>query len=151
MFEASRSGGRRYLLIPAVTSIPRSSSEFDNRIDRVCRSVADKVEFVETCSVLDVDDKLVKSHYGGTRSIANIRSHIVVDGHPAFDPKEFSCVYVFDDVITTGAHFKACQAAILEAFGVKARGVFWARAESPAEMEERRHREYDAILKDIFS
>ena len=151
LFEASRSGERRYLIVPAVTSVPSSCDEFDDRIYRVCRGVADAVEFVETCSLLDVDEKLVKSHHGGTRSVEEIRSHIVIGEHPALDPMEFSCVYIFDDVIATGAHFKACQAAILEAFGVRARGIFWARAESPAEIEERRHREYDAMLRDIFS
>lgn len=46
----------------------------------------------------------------------------------------YAAVLVFDDVLTTGAHFKACQAALLEIFGTTPIvGVFWARTESPAE------------------
>lgn len=120
-----------FVLVPAVTSRVEGDSDFDDRIVRVCGNVAARLPQVRCERILSLTTPMPSaSRSYGKRDPDIIRSHIAVE--PC---RDLSCdfVLIVDDVISSGAHFKACQRAILETYGVRAGGAFWARAESPLE------------------
>lgn len=120
-----------FVLVPAVTSKAESDPDFDDRMIRVCNAVADRLSQVRCEPVLSLKASIPSaSRSYGRRDPNLIRSYIKVE--PLCD---LSCdfVLIVDDVISSGAHFKACQRAVFDAYGVKAGGAFWARAESPLE------------------
>lgn len=125
----------RFLLIPAVTSKPEGHPEHDDRLLKVCRSIAESTSSVTCADILSVDGELASSHSSaGTRHPADLLPHIAVDSTFPIDGHDV--LIVFDDVITTGGHFKACKQAILQAYGnVDVAGIFWARTESWAERD----------------
>lgn len=144
LFADISSNDNKYLLVPAITSIPRSSLLFDNRLEKVCENVAKKLSFVDTFNLLDIKQNIQKAHYGGSRDIEKIYSNIAIDN--SFDISNYDNVYIFDDVITTGAHFKACQKIIKETFNIVCDGIFWARSES---IDEQQKREYLNFLNSL--
>ena len=126
--------GNRYLLVPAITSRCKSDPEYDDRLIMVCRSAAEGIGNVECRELLLARRTVTSSSKGGDRSVRATLGNIDVCPFPQDSAVRYDAVLVFDDVLTTGAHFKACQAALLEIFGTTPIvGVFWARTESPAE------------------
>lgn len=120
-----------FVLVPAVTSKAESDPDFDDRIVRVCNAVAERLAQVRCEPVLSLKSSIPSaSRSYGRRDPDLIRSYIRVE-----PLRDLSCdfVLIVDDVISSGAHFKACQRAVFDAYGVKAGGAFWARAESPLE------------------
>ncbi len=150
LFDENASRAARYLLVPAVTSKPRCHSLYDDRLELVCASVAERFPFVDFARILDIDCEIDSAHRGGTRDVDEICRHVrVAEG---FDLSGYGKIYLFDDVITTGAHFKACQKAIHEIYGVKAGGIFWARSESWSESQARAWDiEYREFMKTLNS
>ena len=126
LFSRKRSG--RFLLVPAITSKACDDVEYDNRLVRVCRAVSDKLDNVDCLDLLSVNESIASAHAGGSRSIDFIRSKIVVS--PGYDLGGYDYVFIFDDVLTTGAHFKACQLELEREYGIRACGLFWAREET---------------------
>ena len=120
--------GMSFLLIPAITSKACDDPEFDNRLIRVCSNVAKALPNVCCADLLYVGSSILSAHSGGARDVSYIASQIGVRG--GFDMRGFDRVFIFDDVLTTGAHFKACQWALAKAYGIRAYGIFWAREES---------------------
>ncbi len=120
-----------FVLVPAVTSKAESDPDLDDRIVRVCNAVAERLAQVRCEPGPSLKSSIPSaSRSYGRRDPDLIRSYI--RGEPL---RDLSCdfVLIVDDVISSGAHFKACQRAVFDAYGVKAGGAFWARAESPLE------------------
>lgn len=120
-----------FVLIPAVTSKVEQDPDFDDRLVRVCENVARRLPQVRCERVLSLKSSIPSaSRSYGRRDPELIRTYIRAD-----PSRDLACdfVLVVDDVISSGAHFKACQKAVCDAYGVKAGGAFWARAESPSE------------------
>jgi len=68
---------------------------------------------------------LQASHMGGTRRPEQIFDNVVWDGVS----RPTRSIVLVDDVITSGAHFKACQRMLqMELRGIAVVGVFWAKA-----------------------
>lgn len=150
LFDENASRTMRYLLIPAITSKPRGHASYDDRLESVCANVAERFSFVDSACILDIDREISIAHRGGTRDVEEILMHVKVT--EGFDLSGYGKAYLFDDVITTGAHFKACQKAIFESYGIKAGGIFWARSESWSESQAReRDIEYREFMKTLNS
>lgn len=130
LFQAANQDAR-FLLVPAVTSKSRTDPDFDDRLIRVCSMVANRFPNVDSVEMLSMRQTMEPAHTGsGTRNADTLLSNIVVDRSVAIG--DYACVLVFDDVISSGAHFKACERAIRAAYGsgVVVEGVFWARTAS---------------------
>lgn len=126
-----RSPQKSFLLIPAVTSKSCDDPDFDDRLIKVCSYVAEALPNVWFADLLYIKSSIPPAHTGGTRDASSLRSNIGV--RQGYDLSGYDYVLIFDDVLTTGAHFKACQMALEEVYGIKACGMFWAREESYAQ------------------
>lgn len=114
------------VLVPMVTSKPKSHRWFDDRLFRT----ANKVRLmrpgeVAVCDILDLDSEMRKSKLGGERDPQSISGHILV-ASPEYPQAD--TVFLIDDVITTGGHFAACRDAVKPLFpNARIVGVFLAR------------------------
>lgn len=126
--------GSRYLLVPAVTSRCEGDPEYDDRLVRVCQAASEGLGNVDLRELLFARRTVTGSSKGGARDVDAVLRNIGIRPLEQGIATCYVAVLVFDDVLTTGAHFKACQAALLKIFGTTPIvGVFWARTESPAE------------------
>lgn len=122
----------RLAIVPAVTSRRKDDADYDDRLVKVCSLASASLPNVDCWDIFDLVASVPSaSGEGGTRNPNAIASNILIAQR--FDADRYDHVLLIDDVITTGAHFKACQKIIYSAFGKKAFGVFWARTESPLE------------------
>ena len=127
----------RFLLVPAVTSKSRTDPNYDDRLIKVCSTVASRFPNVDSFELLSISRTIASAHTGaGTRNVNALLSNIVVDTSIAI--RDYASVLIFDDVISSGAHFKTCKLAIQRAYGndVPIEGVFWARTASWGESED---------------
>lgn len=136
----------KFLLIPAVTSKPEGHPEHDDRLLEVCRAVAEAMDSVTCANILSIDEELPSAHgCAGMRRPADLLPHIAVDATFPIDGHDV--LLVFDDVITTGGHYKACKQAIQLAYGdVNAAGIFWARTESWAERDAAKREQHSRSM-----
>lgn len=126
----------RFLLVPAVTSKSKTDPNYDDRLIKVCSTVASRFPNVDSFELLSISRTIASAHTdAGTRNVNALFSNIVVDTSIAI--RDYASVLIFDDVISSGAHFKACKLAIQRAYGndVLIEGVFWARTASWGESE----------------
>jgi len=96
-------------IVPAPTSKPRNSKEWDSRIDQVVDSIAQQQ--VSIAKNLDVTIPLLPAHNGGSRDIQTIKNFTSCTVLPQ---NGINTVILVDDVLTTGAHFRAWKEIILE-------------------------------------
>ena len=119
-------------IIPAATSRRKNDEDYDDRLVKACSLASAPLPNVDCWDIFDLAQSVPSaSREGGTRDPKAIASNILITQR--FDANQYDHILIIDDVITTGAHFKACQEVIYSAFGKKAFGVFWARTESPTE------------------
>lgn len=114
------------VIVPMVTSKPRSHRWYDDRLVRTAQAVVRaRPGEVVVCDILDVISEVPKAKLGGQRNPEEIGRNLVVKDP---DYPEAEVVFLIDDVVTTGGHFAACQKAIRPMFP-KATivGVFLAR------------------------
>lgn len=114
------------VIVPMVTSKPKSHPWFDDRLQRVAHWVADhRSGEVVVDDVLDVKEEMMQAKAGGVRDPCILGSNIVVVA-PRYPEAE--TVLLVDDVITTGGHFAACKAIACSLYpAAKVVGLFLAR------------------------
>jgi hypothetical protein len=122
------------ILVPMPTSRSSSDPLQDDRMDRVVDGIcARSAAPLMGTRLLVSDGSLHASHSGPERpKLKRLAKsiHLVPDALPAKAP---GMVFLFDDVLTTGAHFIACSARIREAFPAsRIIGTFVARTKRPA-------------------
>jgi predicted amidophosphoribosyltransferase len=113
-------------LVPIPPSKARDDPEYDGRMTDLLRHLAGR----RSC---DIRELLVQrtstaaAHAGtSTRSPSRIAALYDIDESLADPPPE--AIGLFDDVLTTGAHFKAAQQLLLRRFpGTPIAGIFLAR------------------------
>jgi hypothetical protein len=116
-------------VVPAPTSKPRGCSEWDSRIDDTIAKLCKVNRNNLICyRMLDVDQSMSSAHSeGGTRNSDEIKSHLIISTRSPKTPP--SKIYLIDDVITTGGHYKAYRATIRERYpNIPIEGLFWAVA-----------------------
>lgn len=115
-----------------VTCVPSSKARtdpgYDSRVeDTVCRLKQLKPN-VTIGFPLSFSNNMRAAHNGGTRDIDEIYANLQWSGIP----DGITDIILVDDVITTGAHFKACKRLILEHIpNANVVGLFWARTVWP--------------------
>ena len=98
----------RCFIVPAPTSKPRNSIGWDSRIDEIADSITQPQ--IAIAKILDVSEPLRPAHDGGSRDIQVIKSYTLQKLLPN---NGIDTVIIIDDVLTTGAHFKAWKEIIL--------------------------------------
>lgn len=117
------------VIVPMVTSKPKSHQWHDDRLLRTAYAVArNRPGEVAVCDVLDVVAEIPKAKLGGRRDPREIGRLITIQ-EPAYPDAEV--VFLVDDVITTGGHYAACRNAARSVFpNALIVGVFLARQRS---------------------
>ncbi len=113
-----------------VTAIPSSKMKIDPLYDHRFEDFFNELKRFAPC--IDVVWPVVESkgqspsHQGGTRNPNDLMNGYSYNGFPSGVPK---LLFVFDDVLTTGAHFRAFKDFIIQqGFQGKVCGIFWAKA-----------------------
>lgn len=117
-----------FLWVPMPTSKVVGSSEYDDRLVDTLSKVGDIA--MQQLITTTVNREAVHTS-SSPRSLDSVSGGWQV--HPMEKP--FDRIILFDDVISSGAHFKAAKTLIEGHFGnVKVYGIFLARAVQPATM-----------------
>ncbi|MDI1336123.1 MAG: hypothetical protein PSU94_08080 [Lacunisphaera sp.] len=116
----------------AIAGIPSSKladhPEYDSRLVDVLQTLAGLRPDLTVESPFGCKESTVAAHLGGSRSVDEINANLVWRG---LSPGCRVLILV-DDVLTSGAHFKACKRLVAtHAPGVRVAGVFWARTVWP--------------------
>lgn len=118
-----------FVLIPCPTSKPKSHSEFNDRLVCVMKFLKQKNSSYKICDCFDRTEVVKPAHHGGSRCVEEIKKTLFLSPPPHFLSKENSVILI-DDVLTTGAHFKACQMMIMSEWEIpqqKIIGLFLAK------------------------
>lgn len=118
----------RILLVPAVTSKSSDDPDFDDRLIQVCSRVAARIPNMDSIELLTIDHTVGAAHLRkGPRRVDDLAAHIQVDDTQSIHL--YRSILIFDDVISSGAHFKACRKAMESVYGrtLPVYGLFWAR------------------------
>lgn len=99
------------VICPMPTSNPRDSSAFNDRLDLLAEGVSRNCG-IPYMTALDMGEAVKPSHVGGMRDPDELAKVMAFSGFGSgFEP---SVVLLFDDVLTSGAHFRACKDLILD-------------------------------------
>jgi hypothetical protein len=106
------------------TSHPRLSPDFDSRLDEVVNHIGEAGFRSE--NNFDVKENVIPSHYpNGSRDPEEIGMNVIFKKFKEPDPKT---IILVDDVVTSGAHFIACQKKVKECYpDVRIVGLFLAK------------------------
>lgn len=112
------------IVAPMSTSKSSNSLNFNDRLYKTVQGLSSKLPKLRVEYLFDVKSDIVESHLGGTRNKENIKNNIAWNGF-TYEPKEY--LFLIDDVLTTGAHFKACKEIINSNYpNIKVVGIFLA-------------------------
>lgn len=103
-------------LVPMPTSIPKRTQGWDYRLDALCKLVSNEVPWVRYEPVLDIKGRVTPSHAGGTRDVEILENMIEMTG-PISSAPLGGWVVLFDDILTTGAHYAACRNLLGKKYG----------------------------------
>ena len=116
------------------TSVPKEDEDYDDRFERVCHFLKEQI-LQNTDNIffeqpIIVNKKRKRSSQGGRfrgdEYVKKIKESFKWKGFSS----EPDVVIIFDDVVTTGAQFKACKELMAENLQKKPTliGLFWAKA-----------------------
>lgn len=95
------------IIIPAPPSKKKGTPEYDDRLVQIIN----KVQNAECLDIFDVMESVESTHtQDQSKDLSAIQSNLEI----STSRKIPDLVYVLDDVITTGSHFKAIKCKILE-------------------------------------
>ena len=117
----------------SVTAIPSSKHkndpEYDNRFEDLFKKLSKARPNLNIEWPIEIKKTIQASHHGGGRDPEGFKRNYVWRG---FKKNSYKALCIFDDMLTTGAHFRAVSDFLREN-GYKGRitGIFWSRAMSP--------------------
>ena len=127
----SQIGELKTLLIPVPPSSTKTDPSFDDRLLQVAALLSKRYSSLIVSEALVAKETLQPSHLGGSRSIEAIRSMLQFQECSSFEPE---LIVVFDDVITSGAHYSACKDILSKRYPtVDIIGLFWAKSKPDVE------------------
>lgn len=105
----------RCMLIPIPPSRARLDPLFDDRMTQVLRRISSLAGAPLDVREAIVSDGLAPTSHTATKrpKLDDLLKSLALSSLPAAAPKY---IYLFDDVLTTGAHFVACSLLLKEAF-----------------------------------
>ena len=114
-------------LVPIPTSKTKTDPNYDDRILATLRGISPSPGVrVDLRELIDQSSTRLAAHDGGSRSIEVLTGAWNID-ETQVKPVP-SWIVLFDDVITTGCHFKAASRVLKDRFpNVRITGVFIAR------------------------
>lgn len=117
--------GRNCTIIPCATSRPRGSLDFNDRLDVTVKKLGLLSPNYDIQFCLDTIKELTPSHAGGPRNPTDIMDNTGWT-QPAQPPNQN--IILVDDVLTTGAHFRAYKDIALQHYpSNNVMGIFLAR------------------------
>ena len=120
----------RATLVPLPPSKARDDPMHDDRMKRVLLQMqADVGSQLDIRDILHFPESQIASHERTDRpSPDQLYDAMAVRRQQIGDPDDVTNVWLFDDVLTTGAHFKAAARHIADIYpGARVRGIFIAR------------------------
>lgn len=117
-----------------VTCVPsskaRTSPDYDSRLEDTIQCLKQLKSGVSIGFPLSFKTTMQAAHSGGSRNVEEIYANLEWTGIP----DGITDIIIVDDVITTGAHYKACKKLILDHIpNANVQGLFWARTVWPEE------------------
>ena len=118
-------------LVPIPSSKTRGDAEYDDRLPRILQELGRGQQF-DIRELVVMTRNVPQSHLAGERvSIPELIESMGVDEARAAPAPQ--SIGIFDDVLTTGRHYKAVQAVLLERFpDILVVGIFVVRRVPPA-------------------
>ena len=116
------------ILIPMPPSTPRNHPQYDDRMFRVCNIISEKLGYQV------VDCLTSKSYMGSFHTNTMERDVDLLIENTDFDYEMIKpgiqYVFLVDDQLTKGTHFKAMKKIITAVHDVEVFGLFWAKQDS---------------------
>jgi len=124
--------GRAVMENAVLAAIPSSIWELDPKYDSRMDDMLAQAKGFKPSLILEkpfvANQTTTPSHHGGTRNPQEIYDNLVWRGFS----QPTNLVLLVDDVLTSGAHFRACKRLIQEHHpNVRVVGVFWAKTVWP--------------------
>jgi len=126
-------------LVPVAPSKAKTDAMYDDRTVQVLRQLEQRVGFaLDIRDILSMDGKLVASHKNtGRASPEDLAACMTVQYQNNAQANPPAAIMLFDDVLTTGAHFVAASSKLTTIFpNVPIVGIFFARTCRPNPFEE---------------
>ncbi len=119
-----------WTLVPIPPSKAKTDPLYDDRMSQVLAKMSMGYD-VDIRELVTLDESMEASHTTTNRLPPNeLKEHLSIDEEHS-DP-EPNVIILFDDVLTTGSHFKACKALLEERFpNAEIAGMFVARRAIP--------------------
>lgn len=122
---------RSYWVVPVPPSKTSSHPEYDDRVHRVAKKVAERITQISYRPIVETSVDREAKHMGSTqRDPDEIYSTLSSDADYARDFGENIKIIVLDDVLTSGASFEAMRRLLEENLShPQIVGIFWANPE----------------------
>ena len=102
----------------------KTDSDYDPRLEEKLKKLKKIKKNIIIEEPILIKETLVSSHTGGTRDPDLLYNNMIWNGFKV----DTHHVFLIDDVLTTGSHFRACKKMILEHYtDMEVLGIFWAR------------------------
>ena len=122
---------KSFLIAFIPTSKTKDDPDYDDRLDQVLKAVTEKNSNLILEAPFTINKSVLASHMKGSRDPKMIKENFRWKGFSSDKAtlEKVEGLVLFDDVITSGAHFSACKSLILEHHpDLKVFGLFWFRA-----------------------
>lgn len=122
---------RSYWIVPIPPSKTTSHPEYDDRVHRVAKKVADRIAQISYKPIVKTSvDREAKHKTSTLRDPDDIYSTLSFNPDDATDYDETIKIIVLDDVLTSGASFEAMRRLLEENLSnPQIVGIFWAKSE----------------------
>ncbi|MDA8011435.1 MAG: hypothetical protein MPJ83_03770 [Gammaproteobacteria bacterium] len=124
---------RKWMQLPGAVFVPvppsktKSHAEYDDRMLQILRMASARGSLnADIREIVRQRKDMTPSHLGGTRNIGKLIQNYEINESCAKPPPKLAIIV--DDLVTTGAHFKAMQSVLIKRFGqIKTLGLFVGR------------------------
>lgn len=119
---------RNTILVPMPPSAPRNHIEYDDRMVHVCTQLSEMLGY-QVVDCFSSNEYLGSCHEGTMpRDIDLIISNTTF--HWEMIESNVQYVFLVDDQLTKGTHFKAMKKILTDTYDVEVFGLFWAKQDS---------------------